>query len=126
MHKENPMGLRVLVVEDEGIIAMLLEDMLAELGHDMVASAANIEDARNEASRRVIDLAILDVNLGRQSSHPLARDFNARGIPFILATGYGRKGLGEEWGDGVVLEKPFEVTALSAAIAESLARSASA
>src|SRR6185437_5714646 len=112
------MGLRVLVVEDEGIIAMLLEDMLAELGHDMVASAANIEDARAEASRREIDLAILDVNLGRQSSHPLTCDFHAKGIPFILATGYGRRGLGEEWGNGVVLEKPFEVKALSAAIAQ--------
>ena len=116
------MGLRVLVVEDEGIIAMVLEDMLAELGHDMVASAANIEDARSEASRCAIDLAILDVNLGRQSSHPLANDLSARGIPFILATGYGRKGLGEEWGDGVVLEKPFEVNALSAAISESMGR----
>ena len=120
------MGLRVLVVEDESIIAMLLEDMLAELGHDMVASAACIEDALSEASRRVIDLAILDVNLGRQSSHPLASDFSARGIPYILATGYGRGGLGKEWGNGVVLEKPFEVKALSAAIEESLARSASA
>ncbi len=58
------MGLKVLVVEDEGIIALLLEDMLAELGHDMVASAANIEDARAEAANRQIDLAILDVKSG--------------------------------------------------------------
>lgn len=120
------MGLRVLVVEDEGLIIMLLEDMLTELGHAMVASAANIEDARAHASNRTIDLAILDVNLGRQSSHPLASDFSARGIPYILATGYGRSWLGKEWGDDVVLEKPFEVKALSAAIAQSLARSASA
>ncbi|HUO02002.1 MAG TPA: response regulator [Rhizomicrobium sp.] len=108
------MGLRVLVVEDEGIIAMLLEDMLAELGHDMVASAANIEDARAEAANREIDLAILDVNLGRESSHPLTLEFNAKGIPYILSTGYGR--LGEEWGNSVILQKPFEVKALSAAI----------
>jgi len=118
------MGLRVLVVEDEGLIAMLLEDMLIELGHDMVASAANIEDARAHAASRTIDLAILDVNLGRQSSRPLATDFRARGIPYILATGYNRSGLDKEWGDGVVLEKPFHVKALSAAIEESLARSA--
>ena len=108
------MGLRVLVVEDEGIIAMLLEDMLAELGHDMVASAANLEDARVETAKHDIDLAILDVNLGHQSSHPLTLDLNAKGIPFILSTGYGR--LGAEWGDGVILQKPFEVKALSAAI----------
>jgi DNA-binding response OmpR family regulator len=100
---------------------MLLEDMLNELGHDMVASAANIEDAHNEATTRQIDLAILDVNLGRQSSYPLASVLSARGIPYILATGYGRRGLGQEWGQGVVLEKPFEVSALSAAIAESMA-----
>ena len=113
------MGLKVLVVEDEGIIAMLLEDMLMELGHDMVASVGNIEDARQAASCE-FDLAILDVNLGRESSYPLAADFNARGIPFILSTGYSR--LGAEWGEGVVLQKPFEVKALSAAIQESMAR----
>lgn len=116
------MGLKVLVVEDEGIIALLLEDMLNELGHDMVASAANIDDARAEAANQKIDLAILDVNLGRQSSYPLASDLSAKGIPFILATGYGRNALAEEWQGGVVLQKPFEVQALSAAIAESLAR----
>lgn len=113
------MGLKVLVVEDEAIIAMLLEDMLSELGHDMVASVANIDDARAEAASRKIDLAILDVNLGQQSSYPLTADLNAKGIPFILSTGYGR--LGAEWGDGVVLQKPFEVKALSAAISKSLA-----
>ena len=116
------MGLKVLVVEDEGIIALLLEDMLTELGHDMVASAANVEDARAEAANRQIDLAILDVNLGRQSSYPLASDLSAKGIPFILATGYGRSGLDEEWRGGVVLQKPFEVKALSEAIAETMAR----
>lgn len=115
------MGLKVLVVEDEAIISLLLEDMLAELGHQMVAAAGTIEDARAEAARRDIDLAILDVNLGRQSSYPLATDLKARGIPYILATGYGRNGLSSEWGkNGVVLEKPFEVTALSAAIAETM------
>jgi DNA-binding response OmpR family regulator len=113
------MGLKVLVVEDEAIIAMLLEDMLSELGHQMVASVANIDDARAEAASRQIDLAILDVNLGQQSSYPLTADFTAKGIPFILSTGYGR--LGEEWGNGVVLQKPFEVKALSAAISKSLA-----
>lgn len=113
------MGLKVLVVEDEGIIAMLLEDMLSELGHELVASAGNINDAR-EAAKREFDLAILDVNLGRESSFPLAADFNARGIPFILSTGYGR--LGAEWGEGVILQKPFEVKALSAAIQESMRR----
>ena len=117
------MGLKVLVVEDEGIIAMLLEDMLGELGHDMVASAGNIDDAR-EAAKREFDLAILDVNLGRESSYPLVADFNARGIPFILSTGYGR--LGAEWGEGVILQKPFEVKALSAAIQQSMERNRTA
>lgn len=108
------MSLKILVVEDEAIIVMLLEDMLAELGHDMVASATNLDDARAKAARHDIDLAILDVNLGRVSSQPLADDFKTRGIPYILSTGYDR--LGAEWGDGVVLRKPFEVKALSAAI----------
>ena len=114
------MGLKILVVEDEGIIAMLLEDMLSELGHDMVASAGNVDDARAHASSHEFDLAILDVNLGRESSFPLAADFNAKGIPFILSTGYGR--LGAEWGEDVILQKPFEVKALSAAIQESMER----
>ena len=118
------MRLKVLVVEDEAVIALLLEDMLAELGHDMVAMTSNIEDARAAAASRQVDLVILDVNLGEQSSYPLASDFSARGIPFILATGYGKNDLDEEWRDGVVLEKPFEMTALSAAIRESIARQA--
>jgi CheY-like chemotaxis protein len=119
--REGFMSLNVLVVEDEGIIAMLLEDMLNELGHNMVAAASSVEDARAQAAKWTIDLAILDVNLGRQSSYPLAQDFRAKGIPFILATGYGAGGLDAEWRDNVVLQKPFEVKALSSAIAQSLA-----
>jgi CheY-like chemotaxis protein len=113
-------NLRVLVIEDEGIVAMLLEDMLADLGHEVVASASNIERATKLVGEAEIDLAILDVNLNGHHTYPLADTLAERGIPFIFATGYGNAGLKTEWREANVLQKPFTERDLATVIDETI------
>lgn len=98
---------RILLVEDEMLVAMLLEDMLAEAGHVIVGPVSRIDRAVDAASREQVDLAILDVNLGGQEVYPVAEALAARGIPFAFATGYGASGLREPWQDRPTLQKPF-------------------
>lgn len=99
---------RVLVVEDEMLVAMLLEEMLADLGFEVVGPAMRLERALKMAQEENFDLAILDVNLANEQSFPVARLLRERGIPFIFATGYGSRGLEKEFDGSVVLQKPFE------------------
>lgn len=82
-------GKRVLVVEDEPIVAMHLEDMLEDLGCEVAGSYARLEEARAAAAVGDFDLAILDVNLGGTESFPVAEVLSTRGVPFVFATGYG-------------------------------------
>jgi CheY-like chemotaxis protein len=102
-------GLRVLVVEDEALVLMLLEDMLADHGCEVVATASRIAQALEMAADMalVFDAAILDVNLGGDPIFPVAEALAARGLPFIFATGYGAGGLPEVWRDRPTLQKPF-------------------
>jgi CheY-like chemotaxis protein len=109
-------NLRVLVIEDEGIVAMLLEDMLSELGHQVVATIGNIEQATDMVGKASIDLAILDVNLNGHHTYCLAETLTSRGIPFLFATGYGSSGLRSEWRQANVLQKPFTERELARAI----------
>lgn len=111
---------RVLVVEDEAIVAMLLEDMLADLGHEAVV-ATKIDQATAMARKEQVDFAILDVNLDGQQSYTVADILRTRGIPFVFATGYGHAGLGPEWRHVPALQKPFQLTELERAIREMLA-----
>src|SRR3979409_764310 len=82
---------RVLVVEDELMIRMLLEDMLGELGYTVTAEAARLEEALGSAKNADFALAILDVNLNGQPISPVADALVARGTPFVFATGYGER-----------------------------------
>jgi CheY-like chemotaxis protein len=102
-------GLRVLVVEDETLVAMLLEDMLADHGCVVAATASRIGQALEHIADEALDLqaAILDVNLAGQPSFPLAEALAAKGVPFVFATGYGAGGLPETWRDRPTLQKPF-------------------
>ncbi|WP_331252999.1 response regulator [Pseudomonas luteola] len=88
---------RVLLVEDETLIAMLLEDILDELGYDVAGSAADFDEGMRLASSETFDLAILDVNVGGREIFPIAEQLAARDIPFMFSTGYGAYGLPEEW-----------------------------
>jgi len=98
---------RILVVEDELMIRMLLEDMLGELGYTVAAEAARIEEALEAAKNADFDIAILDVNLNGQPISPVADALVARGMPFVFATGYGERGLPENYRGRPVLQKPF-------------------
>ena len=102
-------GLRVLVIEDEALVAMLLEDMILDTGHQVAATLVDLPTALayvadNAAS---FDAAILDVNLSGQPSFPLAEALAGAGKAFAFSTGYGRDGLPAAWKDRPLLSKPF-------------------
>ena len=111
-HAAAPGSKRILVVEDELMIRMLLEDMLGELGYTVAAEAARIEDALEAARTVHFDLAILDVNLNGHTVAPVAEALDARGTPFVFATGYGERGLPEGYRDRPTLKKPFQMDGL--------------
>jgi CheY-like chemotaxis protein len=109
-------GTRVLVVEDEAIIAMMMEEFLTELGCEVAAVASRLEDAEGKARTCRFDIATLDINLAGQVSYPVATILGSRGIPFIFATGYGLVGLPAELTEVPVLSKPFSMEALGLAL----------
>ena len=98
---------RVLVVEDEMLIGMLLEDMLTDLGHEVAAIVPRLKDALAAVDRETYDIAVLDVHLHGESAFPVAEALIAKGIPFVFATGYGERGLPESYRGHPVLQKPF-------------------
>lgn len=114
------MGLRVLVVEDEMTIALMIEDMLADLGHRVVDMPMRLPLALAATERGGFDLAILDVNLDGETSYPVATLLQERGVPFVFATGYGASGLAPEFRDRPVLQKPFLRDELERALATAL------
>ena len=117
MSENNPSaGKRVLVVEDELMIRMLLQDMLTDLGHTLAGEAGRIEDALALAKESEFDLAILDVNLNGQPISPVVEILVARGLPFVFATGYGQRGVPEPYRRTPTLQKPFQADALARAI----------
>ena len=113
---------RILVVEDELMIRMLLEDMLGELGYTVAAEAARIEEALEAAKNADFDIAILDVNLNGQPISPVADALVARSMPFVFATGYGERGLPEPYRDRPTLKKPFQMDGLKQMLQTALDR----
>lgn len=108
---------RVLVVEDELMIRMLLEGMLEDLGHSVAAEAGGIDEAMTLAKQGEFDVALLDVNLNGQPITPVVEILVARGLPFVFASGYGQRGVPEAYRASPTLQKPFQVEALAAALA---------
>jgi CheY-like chemotaxis protein len=107
---------RVLVVEDELMIRMLLQDMLTDLGYTLAGEAGRIDEALELAKRAQFDVAILDVNLNGQPISPVVEVLIERGLPFVFATGYGQRGVPEPYRRTPTLQKPFQVEALALAI----------
>jgi CheY-like chemotaxis protein len=100
-------GCRVLLVEDESLIAMLAEDMLLDLGCEVVV-AMRFDRALNHARTERFDLAVLDINLGDARSYPIADLLHERGVPFLFATGYEQRGLDQAYQAVPVLQKPYQ------------------
>ena len=98
------------------LVAMNIEDMLLELGHQVAGLASRLEAALSLACEESFDVAMLDVNLAGQASFPVAEALAKRGIPFLFATGYGVQGIAEEFREAPVLQKPFRARDLDAAL----------
>lgn len=113
-------GLKVLIVEDEGFVALMIEDMLQDLGCEIVGSVARLAEASGLAAAAKVDLAILDINLAGQPSFPLAEILRERGIPFVFSTGYGQSGLPHEFAGYPLIGKPFSIKELQQTIALAL------
>lgn len=117
---------RVLVVEDEVMIAILLEDMLEELGCKLAATASRLDEALSAVEAGGFDFAILDVNLGGDRTFPIADVLRRRGVPFAFATGYGAAGLPEAYRGTPVIQKPFRLDELSALLPQATAGASAA
>jgi DNA-binding response OmpR family regulator len=98
---------RILIVDDEPLIAMMAEDWLDELGHSALGPAHDLDGALVLAECDV-DAAILDLTLGAQDSYPVAARLRELGVPFAFATGHGREFLKPDFKDALQLQKPFE------------------
>jgi CheY-like chemotaxis protein len=102
----------ILVVEDEMLVLMVMEDMLADIGCESVTAAATVDQALALMETKVFDAAMLDVNLSGKTSYPLAKVLAARGIPFVFATGYSGHGMVKAYSDRPLLTKPFQLDQL--------------
>ena len=108
--------LRILVVEDEMTIALLIEDMLTDMGHEVVAMAMRLQAALVQAETADIDFAILDITLDGSPSFPVADVLARRGVKFAFASGYGSTGLDPAYKQHLVVKKPFQAQDLERAI----------
>ena len=112
---------RLLVVEDEYLIRMLLEDMLGDLGYQVAATVGTIDEAKTLAAKGDFDAAILDVNLDGEEIFPVADMLTERGLPFVFVTGYGEGSLPEAYRGRPALQKPFQPDRLKVTLAGLLA-----
>jgi CheY-like chemotaxis protein len=122
MNRPHLDGLRVLIAEDQAIVAMEIEDVLREAGCEVLGPVVSLQSALALLEQTMPDIAILDVNLEGALSFPLAESLRARGIPVILATGYMGRSLPVEWQQTPLLSKPFNRTELEDALADLIDR----
>jgi CheY-like chemotaxis protein len=107
-----------MIVEDEALVAMILEEQLEDLGVTVAATCASVPEAMRAIDDRTPQAAILDVNLRGQLVYPVADRLIDRGIPFVFVTGYGRESIDRRYAFVRVLEKPVERQALENLFAE--------
>jgi CheY-like chemotaxis protein len=117
-------GKRVLVVEDEPMIRLLLDDMLSDLGYTMAAEAGRLDEALVVAKQGEFDVAILDVNLDGEPITPVVDILVKRGVPFVFVSGYARRGIPEAHSRAPLLQKPFQSEGLARALAAVVPKSA--
>jgi DNA-binding NtrC family response regulator len=114
---------RVLIVEDEAAISILMEDMLADLGIEIVGPALRLEPALQLAREADLDAAILDINIAGVHSYPVAAVLRSREIPVIFATRYGSSVLPDRFKSCQILQKPFDQHRFSEILHTALAES---
>jgi DNA-binding NtrC family response regulator len=117
-------GLRVFVVEDESMVSMLIEDMLMEIGCEVVGTAAHLNDALTQLAEVPVDAVVLDVNLGGTHTEAVAELLTGRSIPFVAATGYGTASLPQVFKSAPAVQKPFQQRELEAALSAALEKDA--
>jgi DNA-binding response OmpR family regulator len=115
-------GLKVLVLEDETLVSMMVEDMLADLGCEVVGPFARLDSALAFArgDDLGVDVALLDVNLGGERSFPLAEVLSGRDVPFVFTTGYDDAGMPEAWRSRPALRKPFTMAEMALALRQTV------
>lgn len=107
---------RVLVVEDEFLVATMIEECLLGLGYEVAGIKPSLADALAAVDENGFDLAMLDMNLAGTSSTPVAEALAERGIPFMFMTGYGAAGVPDEFHDRQIMQKPFRLSDLQVAL----------
>ncbi|NJC42644.1 CheY-like chemotaxis protein [Brevundimonas alba] len=114
-------GRRVLIVEDESLVAMLLETILEDMDCVPVGPASTVDEGlRMAQDEEPIDAALLDVNVAGKQVFPVAQALKDRGVPFVFSTGYGEGGLPDEWRGQPTLQKPFTEAAVRDALIKAM------
>jgi CheY-like chemotaxis protein len=111
---------RILIVEDEALVAMMIEDLLADLGCDVGDNPVRLEEALAAAQSGEFDMALLDLNLAGSRTYPVADVLAARGIPFAFLTGYRSEDLDAAYRAAPILAKPFRRADLQALLTQLL------
>lgn len=115
---------RILIVEDETLVSMLLEDLLMDLGHEITNTVPTVIAALDAIADDPPDCVILDVNLGEESGYPVAEELSRREIPYAFATGFGRHDIDGNYSHTPVLAKPFDERKLDSIVNELLSQPA--
>ena len=122
MQGEGAAGKRILVAEDEFLVALVVEETLQRLGCTVLGPFADLAEATEVATREQIDAAVLDINLGGEMVYPLAEHLHRDGIPFVFTTGYAAKDVPEQFRAFECLRKPVSAWALKQVIHKMLPR----
>lgn len=108
---------RALIVEDEMMIALMMQDMLEEIDYEVIGPASRVEAALALVDDK-LDVALLDVNLAGELVYPVADRLRQDGVPIVFLTGYGNAGIDPRYRDCPVLSKPFDVASLEGVLAK--------
>lgn len=121
MVQESASLRRVLIVEDEVLIALMLQDMLDDAGLKVEAVANSLEAGIELATRVSVDVAVLDINLNGEEVYPIAEILRGRGIPFVFSTGYGAGGVRADFDGAPRVVKPYQQDQLVATLQKLMA-----
>ncbi|MDT7952611.1 MAG: response regulator [Acetobacteraceae bacterium] len=113
-------GKRVLLVEDEMLVAMLVEELLAELGCIVLGPYGRVAPALAAIETELVDVAVLDVNIAGEKVFPVAHALERRGVPFLFVTGYGESALPRDRPNWEACVKPFHMHELAERLASKL------